>query len=226
MRWTFSAVGCVALVSASCMRAPTESPAVPATPQADSPADAQADQIAPDAASGPPEADRPHLDGSWGIVSAERAGSPLLFDRASVIQTFAGDQVSFGKPGAVSTSKVALNLQTEPHQLDTISGPRVAQGIFRIDGDVLTICSSELPSPRPDTFTTSAQDGRFLMVFRRMQPANVGQKVSAGPKPTSLPRNSKTLPPTAMPRGSVQSSMWRESSTESRLNLECQRRSG
>jgi uncharacterized protein (TIGR03067 family) len=44
---------------------------------------------------------------------------------------------------------------------------KVVQGIYKLDGDELTICMAAPDGTRPDSFEAEAGDGRTLMVFRK-----------------------------------------------------------
>jgi uncharacterized protein (TIGR03067 family) len=55
----------------------------------------------------------------------------------------------------------------EPREIDVVSGGRVYPGIYRIDGDALTICVNETGAPRPRAFSTAGLIGSGGMTTYR-----------------------------------------------------------
>jgi uncharacterized protein (TIGR03067 family) len=118
------------------------------------------------------------LEGTWGIVSAQSEGEPLLLDLAELRQVYAGNKIRFGKDANGPENEVRLDPNANPPTHDVTAGDRVERGIYRLEGDALTICSSQAPQARPDSLETQPGDGRTLMVFRRMLPEKLGQPIS------------------------------------------------
>ena len=46
-------------------------------------------------------------------------------------------------------------------------GYKTERGIYKLEGDTLTICSADEPAPRPDVFTAPAGSKRKLYVYSR-----------------------------------------------------------
>lgn len=118
------------------------------------------------------------LEGTWGSVSVESDGEPLLLAPAEIRQAYAGNKIRFGKNANEIENEVRVDPTSNPPTHDVIAGDRVERGIYRLEGDTLTICTSQAPQARPDSLETQPGDGRTLMVFRRMLPEKLGQSVS------------------------------------------------
>jgi uncharacterized protein (TIGR03067 family) len=48
-------------------------------------------------------------------------------------------------------------------------GPWISQGVYRLDGETLTICRGGVNVPRPADFSTRPGDGRMKSVYRRLR---------------------------------------------------------
>ena len=115
------------------------------------------------------------LKGSWAVVSfASGEGdffSKLLADSAKEFEVeFTDDQLTLsgGKKPGVSV-KYTLDPEKDPKWIDFIDGKRNYYGIYRVDGDELTICSSvNTQGKRPTEFKIIAgKDAQWIMVLKR-----------------------------------------------------------
>jgi uncharacterized protein (TIGR03067 family) len=118
------------------------------------------------------------LTGTWGFVSAESDGQPLLLPRASLRQEFSNGKVRFGRVNDMSECAFTIDADANPRHYDVSAGDRIQLGIYRVDDDMLLICSATSTQLRPDDFKTAAGDGRTLMVFRRMNLDGLDQPVT------------------------------------------------
>lgn len=108
-------------------------------------------------------------EGGSGRPDKERAG-PLRyrFDKEGTYTVLEGDrEVSRARP-------VKFDGTAKPATLDfTISkgSSLLVLGIFKVDGDTLTICKAYPGKDRPAKFegTTGAEDYHYLMVFKRVK---------------------------------------------------------
>jgi uncharacterized protein (TIGR03067 family) len=133
----------------------------------------------------PAKTDRELLQGTWRAVAVERDGHPVpeeIVKRADGILTFTGDRVRVRMqqteitPARDRQGRLYLDPTKEPKALDLIAlGGEVDAfvGIYRLEGDTLTLCGYMEPNERterPTAFATKPGDGRRLITFRR-QPA-------------------------------------------------------
>jgi RNA polymerase sigma factor (sigma-70 family) len=133
-------------------------------------------QPAARAADQPKEAERKtdqgKLQGSWAIVTAEAGGHKASEDEVKKIGLaldFAGDKVRLEQGDGSEVATFRLDPTKDPKAIDLILGKtEVHRGIYRLDGDRLTICKSHPPGERPTEFATKA-DSKFpmLLVFKR-----------------------------------------------------------
>jgi uncharacterized protein (TIGR03067 family) len=115
------------------------------------------------------------LAGSWECVSGVNDGKPLSEETAQRLRltltkeggykTELGEQVLFD-----STCK--LDATKQPPQIDMIGTEgankgKAAQGIYKLDGDRLTICYTMPGQDRPMQFESKPGSGATLVTWRR-----------------------------------------------------------
>jgi uncharacterized protein (TIGR03067 family) len=114
--------------------------------------------------------------GSWKCVSATIDGRPLAGDTVGQLRltmtadrykTERGDQVLFDSTYTIDPAK-------SPAQIDMVGTEgelkgKAAPGIFKLDGDVLTICYVMPGKERPKTFESEPQSGVFLVTWKRAE---------------------------------------------------------
>ncbi|QDV34241.1 TIGR03067 domain-containing protein [Tautonia plasticadhaerens] len=123
------------------------------------------------------------LQGHWKGVALESDGRKATEAEIEAMKdggwSFEGDVVSFEDPRIPPIrSRVELDLATDPRSLDLIGldGPqegKVMRGIYKIEGDRLTICLRDLASDskgRPSEFATAPESGLGLIVLERADP--------------------------------------------------------
>src|SRR5262249_10552038 len=114
------------------------------------------------------------LEGEWSMVSCERDGQILPAEfiqsgkrlaKGNETTVLFGEQVYF-------KSAFSPGPANEPKTIDYIltSGPNQGEsqyGIYKLEGDTVTLCFAAPGSPRPLEFKTRAGDGRTLTVWKR-----------------------------------------------------------
>jgi arylsulfatase A len=118
--------------------------------------------------------ERERHQGAWRAVSSVRegkAGPPEVIK--SIVRTVEGDHVTWtrdGKPFAGTT--VELDPDADPPALDVLPdggrarGQRVL-GIYRLEGDTLTIAMADPGQPRPTSFESGPGSRVTVQTFRR-----------------------------------------------------------
>jgi uncharacterized protein (TIGR03067 family) len=120
--------------------------------------------------------DMNQIQGSWRLVSRERDGKA---DPADVIKdilmTHKGDAFTFNQSssGAGATKGTfKLDASKSPKAIDRIpaDGPqkgKTLMGIYKLEGDTLTLCVSVEGKDRPMEFAAKPKSGLVLSVWKR-----------------------------------------------------------
>ena len=117
---------------------------------------------------------RRQLVGKWNCNSATIDGSPIAAETAQALtltltadrfKTQRGDQVLFDSTYILDASK-------EPKQIDMIGTEgelkgKPALGIYKLDGEKLTLCYTMPGKERPAKFESPAKSGIYLIEWQR-----------------------------------------------------------
>ena len=131
--------------------------------------------IAVSLAGDPPKKDSDKIQGTWEVSRIELNGKtqpkgPLV---SPVKVTFEGDKlltrVGKRQPEPRGTVKLDQSRDPKAYDLSTSEGPTVL-GIYKLDGDTLSVCLSAPGDERPTTWTTALDDGRTLLIYEREKP--------------------------------------------------------
>lgn len=113
------------------------------------------------------------LQGTWIVVQAEREGQPL--DRIKGNSLIVKDnQFTVDAKGAELKGDLTLDAGKSPRRIDFqhqegMLRDKKWEGIYKLEGDKLTLCYSESDSgkERPSAFATQSGSKRLLIVLER-----------------------------------------------------------
>jgi uncharacterized protein (TIGR03067 family) len=114
------------------------------------------------------------LLGSWRPIGIESDGETV----AVPSNVFPNDifrenhRITFGPSNEAVEIDLCFDETVDPKWIDQTFrggkiGPWIAKGIYKLEGDILTICYGGPDVARPTEFSTKAGDGRSLQVFKR-----------------------------------------------------------
>ena len=120
--------------------------------------------------------------GTWAVVSQVRDGQDAPANVvASIRRVVEGDHVTWIREGKnFAGTKVVYDVTKSPHALDLIpdGGPHRGEhvlGIYKLEGDTLTICVADPGEPRPSAFEAAAGSKRTLQTFKRIKALEQGK---------------------------------------------------
>jgi uncharacterized protein (TIGR03067 family) len=123
------------------------------------------------------EMDLEKLQGDWVAIFHEFNGIPFKTGEFGRVEITIKEDKWISHVGYKSTFTVILNPKADPKQIDKTcldtKGPfagKVFLGIYKIDGDLLTICGNSGGKNRPATFSTKGETDFKLYIFKRVHP--------------------------------------------------------
>jgi uncharacterized protein (TIGR03067 family) len=115
--------------------------------------------------------DEDKLQGTWVLESEERDGAKqdIGVKTPRVTFTNAGQgKVEDRKSGMSVEITYQLDAAKDPKHIDVTVNDKKVKGIYKIDGDTLTVCvGADDSDERPTAFATQAGDQRKLLILKR-----------------------------------------------------------
>ena len=122
----------------------------------------------------PPQA--PPIYGEWVRVGHTEAGAPVPPDAEPHHQVFTADGVweyTYGGKGASGGKSFVVDAQQSPPIIDIhMNAARLDsyRGIYKVEGDTLTLCLVRGDRDRPKAFESSPDRPTTIWVFKRVRP--------------------------------------------------------
>ena len=117
------------------------------------------------------------LEGTWATVSIEAAGQKVTDEDKIKTRklTTKGDKYTLKVGDETVEGTIDINPTKKPKTIDVkpASGSNKGKtllGIYKLDGDGLKICLAPPGKDRPTAFTTAAENGHQLVVYKREKP--------------------------------------------------------
>ena len=104
------------------------------------------------------------VEGTWTVVSAvfdgkkRDATGSFIFDGDKFTHTL--------KKSKARLERFVLDTSTKPQQIDLFKGDSKTPGIYKVEGDMLTLCYTDR-GKRPTEFVSTKGSGIALFVFKR-----------------------------------------------------------
>lgn len=115
-----------------------------------------------------PMTDHDRLQGTWQVVSGERAGQPFSADVVKNVRlVFTGDKLVTQNKDRKTESRFTLHPETTPPGIDLEMGKETGLGSYRLNGDDLTIAHGEVGEPRPTGFASTEKVPLTVLVLKR-----------------------------------------------------------
>lgn len=118
--------------------------------------------------------DREWHQGTWTVEAFESAGVATPAEiRSTIERVVEGDHVTWRRQGkAFAGTTMVLDPAAEPMAIDLVpdGGPSRGEkvlGIYRREGDRLTVCMAAPGDPRPTAFDAPKGSGRTFYVLRK-----------------------------------------------------------
>jgi RNA polymerase sigma factor (sigma-70 family) len=126
---------------------------------------------------GKAKTDKERLQGTWVAVSGEKGGKPAPEDFVKTMKiTFAGDKVTFQALEETKEGTFKLGPAKKVKEIDLTHGDKTAKGIYRLEGDKLTLCfDDDLKADRPTEFEAGPGMTTVMLVLRRDKAAKGGK---------------------------------------------------
>ncbi len=108
------------------------------------------------------------LQGEWTFVSGEKAGqAPPGGELKMATVTFTGNEISCTGVPHEAKGTFSLDPTKSPREIELTMNGHAIKGIYRLEGDALTICLGE---ERPTEFATREGVNALLMTLKRKKP--------------------------------------------------------
>ena len=115
--------------------------------------------------------DHKSIEGTWALVSGERHGKAFSDEVVKAVSLeFSQDTLATKNKDRVSKAKFKLHPDTTPKGIDLDMDGNIGLGIYKLDGDALTILHGEVDDTRPTEFDPKQTPRLTLLVLKRSKP--------------------------------------------------------
>jgi uncharacterized protein (TIGR03067 family) len=112
--------------------------------------------------------DTQRIQGEWSLISGERHGEKFPAEAIKNVKLrFAGNILKTTKPDGETEAIFVLHPEMNPKGIDLDMEGNVGLGIYKLDGDSLSLLHGEIEEPRPKEFDAVKDGALTLLVLRR-----------------------------------------------------------
>jgi uncharacterized protein (TIGR03067 family) len=110
------------------------------------------------------------IQGTWALISGERNSEKFSEEVTKNVRlTFAGDALKTHKGDDVTEATFTLHPKMNPKGIDIDMDGSVGLGIYKLEGDALTILHGEVDQPRPADFDAVKNGDLTMLVLRKAE---------------------------------------------------------
>lgn len=112
--------------------------------------------------------EKDRIQGEWLLISGERHGEVFSDNLIGKVRlTFSGSSLKTAKSDGVTEATFTLHPEMNPKGIDVDMDGNLGLGIYRLDGDTLTLLHGEVEEPRPKDFEAVKNGNLTLLVLRK-----------------------------------------------------------
>ncbi len=116
--------------------------------------------------------DHEQIQGTWALVSGERHGKAFSAELVKAVTLeFSQDTLSTKNKDRVNKAKFKLHPATTPKGIDLDMDGSIGLGIYKLEGDSLTILHGKVNDKRPTEFNPKQTPRLTLLVLKRGKPS-------------------------------------------------------
>jgi uncharacterized protein (TIGR03067 family) len=118
------------------------------------------------AAGGDAAKEQKKFEGTWSVVSAQKAGKPAPEDEIKDIRlTFSGEKVTFQHGDKSMEGTFKIDPAKKPRQFEVMFQGKSHPGIYKFEGDQLKLCVGD--AERPTEFKSPEGSQTMLITLKR-----------------------------------------------------------
>lgn len=112
------------------------------------------------------------FDGTWDVIFLERAGQKLPMEKWKALNIqviFADKKMTWKMGGGSSEATYQIDPAKNPKEIDILGekNTKPEKGIYKLEGDTLTLCASESGGDRPTEFVSRSGTSSMILVLKK-----------------------------------------------------------
>jgi uncharacterized protein (TIGR03067 family) len=108
------------------------------------------------------------IQGTWTLISGERHGEKFTDEATKKVKlSFVGNALKTQKGDDLTEGTFTLHPKMNPKGIDLDMDGNVGLGIYKLEGETLTILHGEIDEPRPADFDAVKSGNLTMLVLRK-----------------------------------------------------------